>query len=340
MAKPRIHEIAHQLGVPPKTLLAFMKKHGEFFKSASSSVEPPVARRVRRLWEAEGRSFNPFAMPNAAPKGPVPDAVRNDRATSSGPQPPHESLVPVPQLRGLSQRLWLPELMPETIDELLHLLHGFALKRRGISLLAAAAQTREFLFVGPGNGAAIQGAATHSLESVTPGGIAYLADSEQLLFWSGELCGVASWKHLCSGAADARLRPVAGPNNPASFLRALSALRAKSAPRSDLAGHSDRHVFSGAEISDKRGPATVLSFRALTPPLEHDPNRASREIHRKNPDHRWNVSGHYRQQWYPSSQSHEQIWIKPHVSGPKQAPLVTVDRVQVFRGASQPGQES
>lgn len=340
MAKPRIHEIAHQLGVPPKTLLAFMRKHGEFFKSASSSVEPPVARRVRRLWEAEGRSFNPFAMPSAAPRGPVPDAVRKDRATGSGSQPTAESSVPVPQLRGLSQRLWLPELMPETIDELLHLLHGFALKRPGISLLAAAARTREFLFVGSGNGAAIQRAATHSLESVTPGGIAYLAESEQLLFWHGELCGVATWKHLCSGAADARLRPLAGPSNPASFLRALSALRVSAAPRSELADHSDRHTSSGAEISDKRVPTTVLSFRALTPPREHDPDRAPREVHRKHPGHRWNVSGHFRQQWYPSSQSHEQIWIKPHVSGPKQAPLVTVDRVQVFRGARQPGQAS
>jgi hypothetical protein len=35
--------------------------------------------------------------------------------------------------------------------------------------------------------------------------------------------------------------------------------------------------------------------------------------------HRWLVSGHFRNQWYSSEQTHKVIWIAPHVKGPKGA---------------------
>ena len=37
--------------------------------------------------------------------------------------------------------------------------------------------------------------------------------------------------------------------------------------------------------------------------------------------HRWLVSGHFRNQWYRSEQSHKVIWIAPYVKGPDNAPL-------------------
>ncbi|MFC5929027.1 translation initiation factor IF-2 [Cryobacterium melibiosiphilum] len=46
-AKPRVHEIASELGVDSKVALAKLKEMGEFVKGPSSSVEPPVARRLR-----------------------------------------------------------------------------------------------------------------------------------------------------------------------------------------------------------------------------------------------------------------------------------------------------
>ena len=52
MAKPRVHELAKELDpsgkkVTSKVILAWLKDQGEFVKAASSTVEPPVARRVR-----------------------------------------------------------------------------------------------------------------------------------------------------------------------------------------------------------------------------------------------------------------------------------------------------
>lgn len=38
--------------------------------------------------------------------------------------------------------------------------------------------------------------------------------------------------------------------------------------------------------------------------------------------HRWLVRGHWRQQWYPSLESHRPVWIAPHIKGPDDAPLL------------------
>ena len=45
--KARVHELAKELGVTSKEVLARLSDQGEFVKSASSTVEAPVARRLR-----------------------------------------------------------------------------------------------------------------------------------------------------------------------------------------------------------------------------------------------------------------------------------------------------
>lgn len=44
---------------------------------------------------------------------------------------------------------------------------------------------------------------------------------------------------------------------------------------------------------------------------------------------RWLVRGHLRAQWYPSTKSHQVIWIAPYLKGPEDAPL----KVPVYRVA-------
>ena len=51
--KARVHELAKELGVSSKTVLAKLSELGEFVKSASSTVEAPVARRLREVLAAE-----------------------------------------------------------------------------------------------------------------------------------------------------------------------------------------------------------------------------------------------------------------------------------------------
>ncbi|MFS2241076.1 translation initiation factor IF-2 [Microbacterium sp. OR16] len=83
-AKPRVHEIAAELGVDSKFALAKLKELGEFVKSPSSTVEPPVARKLRAAIEAD---------PNAKPaekteaKPAAKSAVTSPKAPTPGPKP-------------------------------------------------------------------------------------------------------------------------------------------------------------------------------------------------------------------------------------------------------------
>ena len=52
--KARVHELAKELGVTSKEVLARLSEQGEFVKSASSTVEAPVARRLRESLPAIG----------------------------------------------------------------------------------------------------------------------------------------------------------------------------------------------------------------------------------------------------------------------------------------------
>ena len=55
MAKLRVHELAKELGMPSKEVLAKLNDMGEFVTSASSTIEAPVARRVRAAFPNAGK---------------------------------------------------------------------------------------------------------------------------------------------------------------------------------------------------------------------------------------------------------------------------------------------
>ncbi|WP_422111244.1 translation initiation factor IF-2 [Gardnerella sp. DNF00172] len=54
MVKKRVYELAKEFGVDSKTVLERLKGMGEFVKSASSTVEAPVVRRLQAALAAEG----------------------------------------------------------------------------------------------------------------------------------------------------------------------------------------------------------------------------------------------------------------------------------------------
>ena len=53
MAKVRVYELAKELGVESKTVLSMLKDMGEFVRSASSTVEAPVERRLKEKLASE-----------------------------------------------------------------------------------------------------------------------------------------------------------------------------------------------------------------------------------------------------------------------------------------------
>jgi translation initiation factor IF-2 len=81
-AKPRVHEIAAELGVDSKIALDKLKEMGEYVKGPSSSIEPPVARRLKAALEAAG--VKPAAAAPSAPKPPAKAAAPRPAA----PKPP------------------------------------------------------------------------------------------------------------------------------------------------------------------------------------------------------------------------------------------------------------
>ncbi|MCZ7420324.1 translation initiation factor IF-2 [Verrucosispora sp. WMMA2121] len=101
--KARVHELAKELGVESKTVLAKLKEMGEFVKSASSTVEAPVARRLRNAFVASGGSGAPAAAPPAAPAptaAPTPSPTPGEPRVTAKPTPPRRPAVPGPKPKG------------------------------------------------------------------------------------------------------------------------------------------------------------------------------------------------------------------------------------------------
>ncbi|MCW2589005.1 MAG: translation initiation factor, partial [Mycobacterium sp.] len=83
--KARVHELAKELGVTSKEVLARLSEQGEFVKSASSTVEAPVARRLR---EAFGGSKPAKAAGNGAVAPAKPAAADTGASVASAPPKP------------------------------------------------------------------------------------------------------------------------------------------------------------------------------------------------------------------------------------------------------------
>lgn len=105
MAKMRVHELAAELGMQTRDLLDHLKRMGEFVKTASSTLEAPVIRELRKnpppgakpQWQRPNQSTSklqrpttPRVDPFAAP--PSPTRIRPQR----GPRPSYRGLADPP----------------------------------------------------------------------------------------------------------------------------------------------------------------------------------------------------------------------------------------------------
>ncbi|MCK6081367.1 translation initiation factor IF-2 [Microbacterium sp. EYE_5] len=103
MAKPRVHEIASELGVDSKIALAKLKELGEFVKSPSSTIEPPVARKLRAALEAEGVKASAVAPAKPAAKAPASGATPGPRPSAPKPAPAPEPAAPAAAAEPVAQ---------------------------------------------------------------------------------------------------------------------------------------------------------------------------------------------------------------------------------------------
>ncbi|TFH99637.1 translation initiation factor IF-2 N-terminal domain-containing protein, partial [Kocuria rhizophila] len=81
MAKPRVHELAKELGITSKEAISKLRELGEFVRGASSTVEPPVAKKLRTAFPAGGDSA---AASKPAAKAPSQGAKK---PAAPGPKP-------------------------------------------------------------------------------------------------------------------------------------------------------------------------------------------------------------------------------------------------------------
>ncbi|WP_375422852.1 translation initiation factor IF-2 [uncultured Friedmanniella sp.] len=105
MAKVRVYELAKELGVESKTVLTMLKDMGEFVRSASSTVEPPVERRLKEklATPAAGKdSGRPAPSPSRGPEtrrptvpSPGPTRMTPNAGSSARPGTPVPS-TPAP----------------------------------------------------------------------------------------------------------------------------------------------------------------------------------------------------------------------------------------------------
>ncbi|GAB0127454.1 hypothetical protein KPHES18091_03990 [Corynebacterium ulcerans] len=96
--KLRVHELAKQLGVTSKELLATLKEQGEFVKTASSTIEPPVIKKMKQHYAAQDPTTaqgSAKTTPEAAkatstsakPAAPKPAAPKPASAKPAAPKP-------------------------------------------------------------------------------------------------------------------------------------------------------------------------------------------------------------------------------------------------------------
>ncbi|MFM1967987.1 MAG: hypothetical protein RL590_844 [Actinomycetota bacterium] len=93
MAKVRVYELAKDLGMESKDVLAKLQEMGEFVRSASSTVEPPV---VRKFLEKYPPAVKPAAEEKPVKKAPAKKAAAKKPAVAETPVV--EQVAPTPEV--------------------------------------------------------------------------------------------------------------------------------------------------------------------------------------------------------------------------------------------------
>ena len=83
MALPRVYDIAKELGIDSKVALAKLAELGEFVKSGSSTITPPVAKKLRE------------AFPDAKPKEEAPKKAPAKKAAAKTKETPADVAVEI-----------------------------------------------------------------------------------------------------------------------------------------------------------------------------------------------------------------------------------------------------
>ncbi|WDF34393.1 translation initiation factor IF-2 [Arthrobacter agilis] len=102
MAKVRVHELAKELGITSKDAVAKLQELGEFVRSASSTIEAPVVKKLRGAFPDAGSAKTAAPAPSRpaapTPSGPKPGASQQapEAPAPAAPTAPAAPAAPAP----------------------------------------------------------------------------------------------------------------------------------------------------------------------------------------------------------------------------------------------------
>ncbi|MEU5595999.1 translation initiation factor IF-2 [Streptomyces sp. NPDC020298] len=94
MAKVRVYELAKEFGVESKVVMAKLQELGEFVRSASSTIEAPVVRKLTDAFQGGGNGKS--APRKAAPRPAAPSPAQAARPAAPKPGAPKPPSAPQP----------------------------------------------------------------------------------------------------------------------------------------------------------------------------------------------------------------------------------------------------
>ncbi|MET9477838.1 translation initiation factor IF-2 N-terminal domain-containing protein, partial [Streptomyces sp. NPDC002922] len=107
MAKVRVYELAKEFGVESKVVMAKLQELGEFVRSASSTIEAPVVRKLTDALQGPGGNAGKSAAKPGAPRkaapvkpaAPSPAAAARPAAPKPGAPAPKPAAAEAPAAR-------------------------------------------------------------------------------------------------------------------------------------------------------------------------------------------------------------------------------------------------
>ena len=97
MALPRVYDIAKELGIDSKVALAKLIELGEFVKSGSSTITPPVAKKLREAFP-DAKPAAEAPKKTAKSKAVAADATDASDAPAASPKPGRAAQVAEPDV--------------------------------------------------------------------------------------------------------------------------------------------------------------------------------------------------------------------------------------------------
>jgi len=323
MANPRVHEVAAELGIDSKIALAKLKDMGEFIKSASSSIPPPLARRLKYTLERD------LGLPGVDQPEP------SDRFVVTG--------VLAARLIGAMSNL--PRSMPSFVDLLELAVRGHAGgANQTFRVVPEVVKAKSFYFCPDSFQGSAESIAAKALPSEHGMAVVRREEGIEVIAWTtrqtlvvhrcllrrvdktvvGTRTSNAS-RQLEDGVYYVNEGRGAGPgvSRLAQLIESIPVdPPSTTSPRVTAESPGIRLM----RVDNQDGRVHLVYLRRRT---EAGRVESAREaVHRNS---RWTVRGHWRNQYYPSVAGHRRLWIAEHVAGAADSPARKPDIVYVIK---------